>query len=165
MNIRIALGAALLAAAATAHAGEASDLARGRLLVAYGGCNDCHTAGYMQKEGQVPEQEWLKGSDVGFQGPWGTTYPSNLRLRLAAMDEEQWLEAARARRLPPMPWFSLAKLSDQDLRLVYRYVRSLGAAGQEVPTYVPPGGEVKTPFIVFEPQMPASRATARADRP
>ena len=48
--------------------------------MATSGCNDCHTAGYMQKDGQVPETEWLTGDSMGWQGPWGTTYAANLRL-------------------------------------------------------------------------------------
>ena len=43
-------------------------------------CNDCHTPGYMQKGGAVPVGEWLTGTPVGYQGPWGTTYAANLRL-------------------------------------------------------------------------------------
>lgn len=167
MQTRSILAALLLLAAATARAGDPAELARGRFILAFGGCNDCHTAGYMAKEGQVPESEWLLGSDVGLQGPWGTTYPTNLRLLLAAMTEDQWLQSARARRLPPMPWFNLARLDDADLRAMYRYIRSLGPAGREAPAYVAPGGTVTTPFIVFVPQMPAAgpSASTAATRP
>src|SRR3982751_5765664 len=55
-------------------------LTRGKYLVQTSGCNDCHTAGYAQSGGNVPESEWLKGDMVGWRGAWGTTYPSNLRL-------------------------------------------------------------------------------------
>ena len=139
-----------------AHAGAEglSDIERGRFLATIGGCNDCHTAGYLQQEGKVPENQWLTGSPVGYQGPWGTTYAANLRLRLADMTEAEWLKAARQPRLPPMPWFNLAALSDDDMRAIYRYVRSLGPAGEPAPAYVAPGGEVTTPFYVFVPQDP-----------
>jgi hypothetical protein len=40
---------------------------------------------------------------VGFKGPWGVSYPTNLRLSVQRMSEEQWLTYARAPRLPPMP--------------------------------------------------------------
>jgi mono/diheme cytochrome c family protein len=53
---------------------------RGRYLVQIGGCNDCHTAHYPEKGGKVPEAQWLTGDALGWQGPWGTTYPTNLRL-------------------------------------------------------------------------------------
>ena len=49
--------------------------ARGRYLVQIGGCNDCHTPGYAMSGGKVPEKQWLTGDAVGWNGPWGTTYP------------------------------------------------------------------------------------------
>ena len=164
MRIKAILAAALLLPSLNVVAAGPADLDRGRFIVRFGGCNDCHTDGYMAKEGKVPESEWLTGSPVGFQGPWGTSYAANLRLRLAQLSEDEWITAARARRQPPMPWFTLAELDDADLRAVYRYVRSLGPAGEPAPAYVAPGGTVTTPFIVFEPQMPtptAARNTAR----
>ena len=54
---------------------------RGKYMLIVGGCNDCHTADFAARSGDVPEREWLKGSGkIGFSGPWGTTYGSNLRL-------------------------------------------------------------------------------------
>lgn len=77
---------------------------RGRYLVRIAGCNDCHTAGYAQSGGKVPEKEWLTGDVVGWRGPWGTTYASNLRLVLDKMSEVQWVAAAKsAQYRPPMP--------------------------------------------------------------
>jgi hypothetical protein len=36
-----------------------------------------------QREGNVPEKEWLMGSGAqGWRGPWGTTYASNLRINV-----------------------------------------------------------------------------------
>jgi len=64
----------------------------------------------------------------------------------------QWLIFARAKKGPPMPWFSLREMSDRDLTDIYRFIRSLGPAGFPVPAAVPPGGKVNTPFIVLEPQ-------------
>jgi len=130
------------------------DVDRGRYLVRIGGCNDCHTAAYPEKAGAIPEAEWLTGVPVGFQGPWGTTYPANLRLAMNAMTEAQWMANARKPMKPPMPWFALRDMTDADVRAIYRYVKSLGPAGKAAPTYVPPGGNVTTPFIVFVPQAP-----------
>ena len=133
-----------------------SELERGRYVVRIGGCNDCHTPGYPEKAGAVPEAEWLVGVPVGFQGPWGTTYAANLRLAMNAMTEAQWMANARKPMKPPMPWFALRDMSDDDLRAVYRFVKSLGPAGNPAPTFVPPGGTVATPFVVFVPQPPPS---------
>jgi len=114
----------------------------------------------MQKGPEVPESEWLIGLPIGFQGPWGTTYPSNLRLVIKSMDEAQWITHARQQRLPPMPWFNLARMTDEDLKAVYAYVRSLGEPGARVPAYIAPGGKVTTPFFVFVPQTSDSQAPA-----
>jgi len=124
--------AAAVAAASMRYTGTAPTnfVDRGRYVVRTAGCNDCHTANYPEAAGNVPEREWLTGMPVGFQGPWGTTYPANLRLSLAAMTEAQWLVRARQPMRPPMPWFSLRDMSDDDLRAVYAYVRSLGPAGK-----------------------------------
>ena len=51
--------------AATAHAQDAK-VERGKYMVLTGHCNNCHTAGYAQREGNVPEKDWLMGS--GAQG-------------------------------------------------------------------------------------------------
>jgi mono/diheme cytochrome c family protein len=132
---------------------EAS-IGHGRYLVSITGCNDCHTPGYAQNGGQAPMAKWLTGRDVGFQGPWGTSYPANLRLTVQSMTEAQWLVFARAERRPPMPWFNLKDMSDRDLTDIYRFIRSLGPAGEPAPTAVAPGGKVVTPVIVFMPQHP-----------
>ena len=165
MNVRglvlIAMSAVgVLGWAGNAAAGE-SAVERGRYLVTIGGCNDCHTPGYMQQGPAVPESEWLTGVAVGFQGPWGTTYPSNLRLVVAGLSEAQWLKHARQERLPPMPWFNVAKMTDADLKAIYAYVRSLGAPGNPAPAYVAPGGKVSTPYFVFVPVTDQKHASAR----
>jgi mono/diheme cytochrome c family protein len=56
---------------------------RGRDISATSGCNDCHTPGYAEHGGAVPQSQWLVGCPVGFQGPWGTTYPLSLSLSLS----------------------------------------------------------------------------------
>jgi len=89
---------------------------------------------------------------VGFQGPWGVSYPANLRLTVQSMTETQWLVFARTERRPPMPWFNLRDMSDQDLIDIFRYIRSLGPAGTPAPAPVTPGGTVTTPVIDFVPR-------------
>jgi mono/diheme cytochrome c family protein len=145
---------------AGAAAGE-SVLDRGRYLVTIGGCNDCHTAGYLAAGGATPESDWLTGSPVGYQGPWGTTYAANLRLVASRLTEAQWVEHARKERLPPMPWFNLREMTDPDLKAVYAFIRSLGSPGAAAPAYVAPGGKVTTPYFVFVPQVDEKQAAAR----
>ena len=145
------ISSATVAAQGTQAPKRDSDVARGHYLVKIAGCNDCHTEGYAPTGGAVPEKDWLKGSLLGFQGDWGTTYPANLRLTMSSMTEAQWMKGARQPLRPPMPWFALRDMTDSDLRAIYRYIKSLGPAGQSAPAYVAPGGKVATPLFVLVP--------------
>jgi mono/diheme cytochrome c family protein len=145
-------GSAATGAAQPGAAGPAGSIERGRYLARIGGCNDCHTPGYNESGGRMPAREWLTGSSTGFRGPWGTSFPSNLRLTVQSMSEEQWLQFARAERLPPMPWFNLAAMSDADLRDLYRFIRSLGPRGEPAPRAEAPGVTGTMPYILFVPQ-------------
>ena len=152
MKAHIIAAACAALAALPAFADQKSDkeLARGRYVVQLGGCNDCHTPGYGMSGGKVPEAQWLVGDALGWQGPWGTTYPANLRLYFQNVSEAEWLKTARTiETRPPMPWFTLHKMTSADLRAMYRFVRHLGPAGQPAPAYVPPGGKVSTPVVAF----------------
>jgi mono/diheme cytochrome c family protein len=167
MKAKLALvfSIALAALAANAHAADPNankrTLERGKYVAMIGGCNDCHTSGYPERGGKVPESEWLTGVSVGFQGPWGTTYPANLRLVAQSLTEAQWVARFRSEMRPPMPWFNLNAMSDADVRALYRYVRSLGAKGEPAPAYVPPGQTAQTPYFVFVPQnLPAAVKTS-----
>jgi mono/diheme cytochrome c family protein len=135
-----------------------AEIRHGRYLIATSGCNDCHTPGYMQNDGKVAEAEWLTGSTMGWQGPWGTTYPGNLRLLFSTMDERAWLMRARQPMRPPMPSPSLRAMNDADLKAIFRYVKSLGAKGDSAPAYVPPGGTVTTPYFDLAPKNLPSQA-------
>lgn len=126
-----------------------TDIERGRYLVHISGCNDCHTPGYPESNGRTEESLWLTGSPLGWSGPWGTTYASNLRLLLQNLTEAQWLGHARNEWRPPMPWFNLKAMRDDDLKAIYRYIRHLGPAGTPAPSYVPPDQEPKMPFVRF----------------
>ena len=134
---------------------DAATIERGRYLMKTAGCNDCHTPGYAATGGAVEEKQWLTGDVVGWQGAWGTTYPINLRLFMQNLTAEQWLKVARTPARPPMPWFALRDMTDQDLLAVYHYVRSLGAAGSAAPAYVPPGTPTKGPVVQFPASPPA----------
>ncbi len=152
---------ALLAASLAASAAGPEAEARGRYLISVAGCNDCHTPNYMPTSGQVPEEQWLTGSELGFRGPWGTTYPPNLRLRVQGLSEAEWIALARQPMRPPMPWFNLREMSDADLGAIYHYLRGLGAAGQASPAYAPPGTAVATPYIDMTPRVADTAVATR----
>jgi len=133
---------------------------KGRYLAIVSGCNDCHTDGYLMTEGKIPEGQWLAGTRIGWQGPWGTTYPSNLRLRVQQWTEDQWVETLKTRKaLPPMPWMNISQMKEEDLRAIYQYIHSLGPTGEEMPLAVAPGVMPTTPYVSLFPQnMPQANA-------
>lgn len=158
VSIGLVAAAALLASPAVCAAGEKAsraELQRGRYIVQIAGCNDCHTPNYAMSNGKVAEAEWLTGDRLGWNGPWGTTYPSNLRRYFARISEADWLKVARhAAYRPPMPSSVLHDMSTADLRAVWRFVRSLGSAGEEAPAYLPPAQPPEGPVVRF-PMPPA----------
>lgn len=89
---------------------------------------------------------------TAFVGPWGTTYSANLtpdkETGIGAWTEKQFIQNLRSGKhvsgarpiMPPMPWPALAKLSDQDLRAVFAYLKAQPAIRNKVPDYQPPTG-------------------------
>jgi mono/diheme cytochrome c family protein len=135
---------------AGAQPAKKEQIQRGRYLVKIGGCNDCHTPGYIAKNGEVDEKLWLTGDTVGWSGPWGTTYAINLREFMADKSEQQWVKHARTMKpRPPMPWFNVRAMTDADLKAIYAYTRSLGPGGEPAPKFVPPGSKPAGPVVQF----------------
>ena len=139
---------------ATAEAAEVS-AKRGAQVAITSGCHDCHTAGYLESGGKIDPAAALKGTGLGWQGPWGTTYPTNLRL--VARDkgsEEAFLDYARTfHAKPPMPFFNVHAMDEGDIRSLYQYIVSLGEPGDASPQALAPGEEPKTPYIVVAPPI------------
>jgi mono/diheme cytochrome c family protein len=151
-------------AAATATPTDADLIAQGEYLVKIAGCNDCHTPGYGDVAGAIPKEKWLLGSPIGFHGPWGTTFPANLRLKTADMDDAAWLKySGELHTRPIMPDFVVRAMKEQDRLAIFRFIKSLGPAGQPAPAYLPPDQEPQAPYwnLVLPPgpppQGPASR--------
>jgi mono/diheme cytochrome c family protein len=98
--------------------------------------------------------KWMavtNGDLTAWAGPWGVSYGANLtpdhRTGLGDWTLAQFVDTMRTGRhlgvgrplLPPMPWQSVASLSDSDLRAVFAYLRSIKPIDNEVPAPVPPG--------------------------
>jgi hypothetical protein len=149
---------ATLTASGSAVARSVSDSAAGRYLTTVGGCNDCHTVGWAESNGKTPPAEQLAGSNVGYRGPWGTSYPANLRNVVQRTSENRWVQvlttADGGHGRPPMPWMNTAAMTRHDLRVMYRYIHSLGAHGTNAPRAVPPDSMPRTPYINFVPVQP-----------
>ncbi len=137
---------------AFAYANKPSEdiLQRGKYLISIGGCNDCHTAGFAESGASTPEELWLLGSTLGFKGPWGTTYPNNLRQYIGAFSEKAWVKHAKVLKTrPPMPWWILNTMTEEDLAAMYHYVKSLEPLKTAVPAYLAPGVEPDTLYNLY----------------
>lgn len=147
----------------SAYSSENSErISHGRYLVKIAGCNECHTEGYARSFGKIPESEWMMDRNVGEMGPWGTTFPVNVRLLVAEISEDGWVERIRHNTTrPPMPWYNLRDMTDNDLRAMYLFLRSLGAAGKASPAYLPPGQETPLPHVQFPADAPQPPRTGR----
>lgn len=146
------LGVTALASSGSAEpaANQAALIARGRYLSVVGGCSDCHTEGWFESDGQIAEKDWLEGSSLGWHGPWGTTYPVNLRLLVSRLTLPQWLTLVSTGKFrPPMPWWALHTMTRRDRIALYEFIRHLGPAGKEAPAYLPPGVNPPAPAVLF----------------
>lgn len=102
---------------------------------------------------RLAEGPWttvVSGTNTAWAGPWGVSYTANLtpdeETGLGRWSEEQFLETLRSARhlgrgrplLPPMPAQAIASLTDEDLRSVFAYLRSIPAVRNAVPAPLPP---------------------------
>ena len=96
---------------------------------------------------------WIWGGDgslTAYAGPWGVTYAANLtpdeNTGIGIWDEQMFIDTLRNGRhmangrplLPPMPWQAFKEMTDDDLKAVYAYLRSIPAVSNRVPDNVPP---------------------------
>jgi mono/diheme cytochrome c family protein len=115
----------------------------GEYLVTIGGCAVCHTP---QVRGQaVPGME-LSGGNV-MNGPWGNVATTNITPDASGIgyyDEALFLQVIRtgyvkARELKAiMPYEGYKNLSDDDLKAMYAYLRTLKPVKHRVDNSLPP---------------------------
>lgn len=146
----------LVLSTASASAQSVVSVERGLQVSIFAGCHDCHTEGYRESEGKIDPAKAMAGSSLGYRGPWGTTYPSNLRLFAQMLSEDTFvLTIKHLRTNPPMPWYNVRAMDENDIRSLYKYIKTLGDSGHTSPDTVSPLEEPKTPFIqIAPPQMP-----------
>ena len=125
---------------------------RGLYVSIIGGCHDCHTQGYREAAGKIDPAKAMKGdASIAWQSPSGVTYASNLTLFAFIRDEDSFVQDMKdlPETLPPMPWYNVRAIQENDLRSLYRYLISLGDSGKPVP---PASHEKpKTPYITIDP--------------
>jgi mono/diheme cytochrome c family protein len=163
LSLRIGLaGLATLAlvAGTTVNSNAASEkqIARGKYLVTFGGCNDCHTPGYFL--GKPDFAHALSGSEVGFEMPGlGTFYGPNLTpdkdTGIGNWSAKQIVTAIQTgkrpdgRELAPiMPWHAFANLTKRDAYAIAAYLQSLPPVHNKAPG--PFGPNEKATSFVFK---------------
>jgi len=89
-------------------------------------------------------------TNTAFSGPWGVSYTFNLtpepNTGLGIWTEEMFIKALRTGRHmgvsrpinPPMPWPAYRNASDEDLKAVYAYLRTIKPIVNHVPDYQEP---------------------------
>jgi len=137
-----------------------TQLQRGEYIANIAGCHDCHTPGALY--GSADFKRALSGSELGWQGPWGVSYPRNLTPD-PATGLGSWTDAEieRALRsgvkkdgtplLPPMPWPDFAHLTPEDMAALIAYLRSITPVVHKVPDVIPPGGKATGSIITLPP--------------
>ena len=128
---------------------------RGKSLVWSIACNDCHTPKKPGPRGpELDETRLLSGHRESPAlpappalppGPWGVTYTANLtpdpETGLGLWTEQMFIRALRLGRhmgasrpiQPPMPWEVYGRLSDEDLKAIFAYLRSIPPVKNRVP--------------------------------
>jgi hypothetical protein len=96
---------------------------------------------------------WLMTTAVtgtAFAGPWGISYTANLtpdqNTGLGIWTEEMFVNAIRTGKHmgvsrpinPPMPWQTYRFATDEDLKSLYAYLRTIPPVVNHVPDYQPP---------------------------
>jgi len=89
------------------------------------------------------------GTNTAFSGPWGVSYAFNLtpeqNTGLGIWTEEMFMQTIRTGRHmgvsrpinPPMPWPAYRNATDEDLKAVYAYLRTIKPIVNHVPEYKP----------------------------
>lgn len=96
---------------------------------------------------------WISASaatNTAFYGPWGISYTMNLtpdrNTGLGIWTEDMFVKAIRTGRHmgvsrpinPPMPWPVYRNFTDEDLKSIFAYLRTIPPIVNHIPDYVPP---------------------------
>ena len=114
-------------------------------------------SGHPEQMGPLPavaaNGPWLwngAATNTAFNGPWGVSYAANLtpdqNTGLGIWTEEMFVKALRTGKhmgasrdiLPPMPWTMYRNATDEDLRSIYAYLRTIAPVTNHVPDVQPP---------------------------
>lgn len=152
---------AALAGQSAPKVAAATPEAAGEYLLILGSCHDCHTPNWVESKGKVSRDSIMTGRALGFRGSWGTSYSKNLRTIAARQSEDHWVKVMKTTDegdgLPPMPWHNMALMAEDDMRAMYRYIKSLGSStGERIPKSSKPGIAPAGAYINLAPVNPDS---------
>jgi cytochrome c553 len=102
-----------------------------------------------------PSGQWQNGFTMAptmtaFSGPWGVSFTANLtpdqNTGLGIWTEDMFITALRTGKhfgvsrpiLPPMPWQYFGKMTDDDLKAIFAYLRTIKPISNHVPDPIPP---------------------------
>jgi len=100
--------------------------------------------------GQGPWAWTAAVTNTAFAGPWGVSFSANLtpdaETGIGKWTDATFIQAIRSGRhegqgrpiLPPMPWPQYLNATDQDLRAVFAYLRTIPAIKNRVPQPIDP---------------------------
>ena len=112
-----------------------------------------HPQGFELPAPPAPNGPWIvsvAATNTAWAGPWGISYTANLTpdelTGLGAWTDDIFVDAIRTGRhwgqsrpiLPPMPWQVYANMTDEDLRSIFAYLRSIPPIRNQVPDPTPP---------------------------
>ena len=92
------------------------------------------------------------GSMTAFAGPWGTSFTANLtpdpETGLGRWTEKTFIDTMRTGRhlghgrpiLPPMPVNWIGQATDEDLKAIFAYLRTIPPVKNRVPQPIEPAG-------------------------
>ena len=147
---------------------DARTLERGKYLATIGACNDCHSPKMDAQMTPDPRRPFSGRPQTTFapsqaageihasldltawSGPWGVSYGANLTPDPETgigrrYTEASFLNTLRTGKkpegedlLPPMPWALYRAMSDDDIKALYAYLRTLPPIKNNVRSAAPP---------------------------
>jgi hypothetical protein len=112
-----------------------------------------HPQDFVLPPAPAPAGPWIwhgAATNTAFAGPWGISFATNLTpdtlTGMGIWTEDMFIKAIRTGKhmatsrpiMPPMPWDSYGKMTDDDLKALYAYLRSLAPFSNQAPDYQAP---------------------------
>jgi hypothetical protein len=105
-----------------------------------------------KKHSTTPMEGLVFSADLtSFIGPWGHSYSANLTPDVTGLGEwtfDQFRKVITEGKfhgldggrpiMPPMPWFNFKHLTNEDMHMIWTYLRSIPPINNKVPDYIPP---------------------------